>query len=98
MLRHEPGLHCRARAAVAAPRPANLNRGGAADSATGIFTDPADGAFMIDLYTAATPNGFKISIALEELSLPYTVHHIDLGALEQKRPEFLRLSPNGRIP
>jgi hypothetical protein len=53
---------------------------------------------MIDLYTAATPNGFKISIALEELSLPYTVHHVDLGALEQKRPQFLRLSPNGRIP
>ena len=53
---------------------------------------------MIDLYTAATPNGIKISIALEELGLPYTVHHIDLAALEQKRPEFLRISPNGRIP
>ena len=53
---------------------------------------------MIDLYTAATPNGFKVSIALEEVSLPYTVHHLDLGALEQKRPEFLRISPNGRIP
>jgi len=53
---------------------------------------------MIDLYTAATPNGYKISIALEELALPYTVHKIDLGALEQRRPEFLRISPNGRIP
>ena len=53
---------------------------------------------MIDLYTAATPNGHKISIALEELALPYTVHRIDLGALEQKRPEFLRIGPNGRIP
>jgi glutathione S-transferase/GST-like protein len=53
---------------------------------------------MIDLYTAATPNGHKISIALEELALPYTVHVVNLAALEQKRPEFLKLSPNGRIP
>jgi GSH-dependent disulfide-bond oxidoreductase len=53
---------------------------------------------MIDLYTAATPNGHKISIALEELGLPYTVHQIDMGKLEQKRPEFLRINPNGRIP
>jgi GSH-dependent disulfide-bond oxidoreductase len=53
---------------------------------------------MIDLYTAATPNGHKISVALEELGLPYTVHKIDLGSLEQKRPEFLRICPNGRIP
>ncbi|MCU0256253.1 MAG: glutathione S-transferase N-terminal domain-containing protein [Vicinamibacterales bacterium] len=53
---------------------------------------------MIDLYTAATPNGHKISIALEELGLPYTVHALDLGRLEQRRPEFLAISPNGRIP
>ena len=53
---------------------------------------------MIDLYTAATPNGFKVSIALEELALPYTVHALNLGALDQKRPEFLALNPNGRIP
>jgi GST-like protein len=53
---------------------------------------------MIDLYTAATPNGHKISIALEELGLPYTVHALHLGRLEQKRPEFLSISPNGRIP
>lgn len=53
---------------------------------------------MIDLYTAATPNGHKISIALEELALPYTVHPIDLTAREQKRPELLALNPNGRIP
>jgi GST-like protein len=53
---------------------------------------------MIDLYTAPTPNGYKISIALEELELPYTVHVINLAALEQRRPEFLRISPNGRIP
>ena len=53
---------------------------------------------MIDLYTAATPNGWKATIALEELGLPYTVHAVDLAAGEQHRPEFLRLNPNGRIP
>jgi GST-like protein len=53
---------------------------------------------MIDLYTAATPNGFKVSIALEELALPYTVHALDLMANEQKRSEFLAINPNGRIP
>ncbi len=53
---------------------------------------------MIDLYTAATPNGYKASIALEELDLPYTVHPVDLSKLEQKEEWFLRLNPNGRIP
>jgi GST-like protein len=53
---------------------------------------------MLDLYTAATPNGHKVSIALEELALPYTVHALDLSALDQKKPEFLKLNPNGRIP
>ena len=53
---------------------------------------------MIDLYTAATPNGHKVSIALEELGLPYTLKVLDLAAGEQKRPEFLALNPNGRIP
>lgn len=53
---------------------------------------------MIDLYTASTPNGWKASIALEELGLPYEVHRIDLQAGEQKTPEFLALNPNGRIP
>ncbi|QFI55017.1 glutathione S-transferase family protein [Aeromonas simiae] len=53
---------------------------------------------MIDLYTAATPNGFKVSIALEELGLPYNVIPLDLSALEQKKPEFLAINPNGRIP
>ncbi len=53
---------------------------------------------MIDLYTAATPNGYKVSIALEELDLPYRLHVLDLSAGEQKRPEFLAINPNGRIP
>ena len=53
---------------------------------------------MIDLHTAATPNGRKISVMLEEIGLDYTVHKIDLGQNEQKRPEFLAMNPNGRIP
>ena len=53
---------------------------------------------MIDLYTAATPNGYKISIALEELALPYTLHALQLSEGEQKTPAFLAISPNGRIP
>ena len=53
---------------------------------------------MIDLYTAATPNGHKISIALEELDLPYALHLIDLGKNVQKEPWFTAISPNGRIP
>ncbi|MDC0710146.1 glutathione S-transferase N-terminal domain-containing protein [Stigmatella sp. ncwal1] len=53
---------------------------------------------MIDLYTWATPNGYKVSVTLEELGLPYAVRPIDIGKGEQKRPEFLRINPNGRIP
>ena len=53
---------------------------------------------MIDLYTAATPNGHKISIALEELGLPYTLKVLDLSKNEQKQPDFLAINPNGRIP
>ncbi len=53
---------------------------------------------MIDLYTAPTPNGWKASIALEELELPYEVHIINLMAGDQKQPEYLKLNPNGRIP
>ncbi|WP_270809287.1 glutathione S-transferase family protein, partial [Aeromonas sp. QDB08] len=53
---------------------------------------------MIELYTAATPNGFKVSIALEELGLPYKVIPLDFATMEQKKPEFLAINPNGRIP
>lgn len=53
---------------------------------------------MIDLYTWTTPNGRKVSILLEELELPYNVKSIDIGNDEQKTPEFLEISPNGRIP
>jgi glutathione S-transferase len=53
---------------------------------------------VIDLYTAETPNGWKISITLEELELPYTVHALKLSKNEQKAPWYLKLNPNGRIP
>lgn len=53
---------------------------------------------MIDLYTAATPNGHKVSIALEELQLPYSVHVLSFDKKEQKAPAFLKINPNGRIP
>jgi glutathione S-transferase/GST-like protein len=53
---------------------------------------------MIELYTAPTPNGWKISIALEELGLPYNAHLIDILKGVQKEPWFLAINPNGRIP
>lgn len=53
---------------------------------------------MIDLYTAPTPNGWKVSMALEEMGLAYTAHLIDLSKGEQHTPQFLALNPNGRIP
>lgn len=53
---------------------------------------------MIDLYTAATPNGWKASVTLEELGLPYKVIALDLMKGEQKTPDFLAINPNGRIP
>jgi len=53
---------------------------------------------MIDLYTSPTPNGWKASCALEEMNIPYQAIGVDLGAQEQKKPEFLAMNPNGRIP
>lgn len=53
---------------------------------------------MIELLTAGTPNGHKISIALEEMALEYQYRAIDLGGQEQKQERFLALNPNGRIP
>ena len=53
---------------------------------------------MIDLYTWTTPNGRKVSIALEELGLDYTTHAIDITQGEQHEPNFLALSPNSKIP
>lgn len=53
---------------------------------------------MIDLYTFPTPNGRKISIMLEELGLPYKVHTVDITKNEQFAPEFLKISPNNKIP
>ena len=53
---------------------------------------------MITLHSWNTPNGRKISVALEEMGLPYTVHTVNIGKDEQFRPEFLAISPNNRIP
>ncbi len=53
---------------------------------------------MIDLYTWTTPNGRKVSIALEEMGLPYTVHPVPIRTGVQKEPPFLAINPNGRIP
>jgi GST-like protein len=53
---------------------------------------------MIDLYTWSTPNGRKVSIMLEELELPYTVFPINITKGEQHAPEFVKISPNNKIP
>jgi glutathione S-transferase len=53
---------------------------------------------VIDLYTAATPNGWKASVTLEELDIPYQVKHVKLLEDEQHKPEYVALNPNGRIP
>ncbi|MBU8541251.1 glutathione S-transferase family protein [Falsiroseomonas tokyonensis] len=53
---------------------------------------------MIDLYTWNTPNGRKISVALEEMGLPYAVHTVNISKNEQFEPAFLKISPNNRIP
>lgn len=53
---------------------------------------------MIDLYSAASPDGHKVSIALEELGLPYTLHVLELDKGDQMAPWFLAINPNGRIP
>ena len=53
---------------------------------------------MIELYTSSTPNGWKASVTLEELEVPYNVNAINLGEQTQKEEWFLKLNPNGRIP
>jgi GST-like protein len=53
---------------------------------------------MIDVYSAPTPNGHKVHIMLEECGFPYRVHHIDIGAGDQFKPDFLAISPNNKIP
>ncbi|GLU27490.1 glutathione S-transferase N-terminal domain-containing protein [Brucella sp. NBRC 12950] len=53
---------------------------------------------MIDLYTDASPNGFKITIALEELDLAYQTHHVKIENADNRTLEFLELNPHGRIP
>ena len=52
----------------------------------------------IDFYTWDTPNGRKISVALEEMGLPYKVHPVNIGKDQQFAPDFLKISPNNKIP
>lgn len=59
---------------------------------------PAKNPDAIQLYSFATPNGVKVSIALEELGLPYEPHRVHIGEDDQKTAEFLSLNPNGKIP
>lgn len=53
---------------------------------------------MIELYTDSTPNGWKVSVLLEEIGMPYNTHHVDIMSGEQKEDWFLKICPNGRIP
>ena len=53
---------------------------------------------MIDLYTAPTPNGHKASCTLEAMGLEYETHIVNIGEDEQRKPEYLAINPNGRIP
>lgn len=53
---------------------------------------------MIHLYTSSTPNGHKVSCMLEAIEMPYEIHSVKLGEGDQRKPDFLKISPNGRIP
>jgi GST-like protein len=59
---------------------------------------PAQHPDRLQLYSLPTPNGVKVSIALEEMAVPYEAHRIDIGRNESWTPEFLSLNPNGKIP
>jgi GST-like protein len=59
---------------------------------------PAKEPDKLQLYSAATPNGVKVSIILEETGLPYEAHYVNIGENESWTPEFLSLNPNGKIP
>ena len=59
---------------------------------------PAEYPDRLQLYSVPTPNGVKVSIALEEIGLPYEAHFIDFGKNETRSAEFLSLNPNGKIP
>ncbi len=59
---------------------------------------PAQHPDRLQLYSAQTPNGVKVSIMLEEIGLPYEAHYVNIGENESWTPEFLSLNPNGKIP
>ena len=66
------------------------------DPAGSFFSDFR--AMPIELHSFDTPNGRKISVALEEMALPYTIRIVDITKGQQFDPEFLKISPNGKIP
>src|SRR5262249_38265528 len=91
------GLHRCASDAGDAPPAARLRRAGVRrDGRRG--SDPREEGPMIDLYYWPTPNGWKVSIMLEECGLAYRAITVDIGAGEQFKPDFLRISPNNRMP
>ena len=59
---------------------------------------PAQDPSVLQLYSFPTPNGVKVSIALEEMGIPYEAHKVTLADADVKSPEFLSLNPNGKIP
>src|ERR1700757_960275 len=77
---------------------AKSSRNRRARKAQSSSTRGGGGEKSIDLYYWPTPNGWKISIMLEECALPYTAHGVDIGAGEQFEPAFLAISPNNRMP
>ena len=75
-----------------------VSLGGRAMAHAGGARPPKESALTIQLYAFDTPNGRKISVALEEMALPYEVHVVDIGKGEQFDPAFLKISPNNKIP
>src|SRR5579871_6039602 len=80
------------------PDPLEVARSGAPAPAASRNRQRQEAMMSIELYAWNTPNGRKISVALEEMGLPYTVHPVNISKGEQFKPEFLKISPNNRIP
>ena len=80
------------------PIPLLRSHGAATDRMTSAINKVTSHLIMIELYTWSTPNGRKVSIMLEECSLPYRVHKIDIGKGDQFKPEYVAINPNSKIP
>jgi len=79
------------------PMPSRLDGSPAPDDLPEVKVSPIVTP-MLELYTASTPNGWKASVTLEELGLDYRVHPVNLAEGEQRKPDYLRICPNGRVP